>query len=395
MTAYSSTAVGGSVYFNGSTDYINSAGSSTVIGTGDFTIEFWAYVNAAVSSAAVFVDMRASSSATAPLIYMYTSNVLYYAVGATNQITGPTLVFNQWYHIAVSRASGSTKMFVNGVQVGSTYSDSNNYATQASRPLIGSFGDTVANRFNGYISNLRVVNQALYTTTFTPPTVPPTSTTNTSLLLLGTDTGIQDQTGKNNLVTYGLSQVQSNTVKFGSGALAFSNPSNGSYVYPATGSPLLNFGTGDFTIEAWLYPTSFSTTNGPMFIDFRPNGTNGSSYFCMGISTSGVLAYSVPNNSAYITAGSALSLNTWTHVALCRSSGVTKMFLNGVQTGSSYTDTNNYSAGANRPIIGANGYEAPSSGVDSFIGYMDDIRITKFARYTANFTPPTLAFLGQ
>ena len=169
---YSTSTTGGSMYFNGSTDYINSAGSSTVIGTGDFTIEFWAYVNAAVSSAAVFVDMRASGSAVAPLIYMYTSNVLYYAVGATNQITGPTLVFNQWYHIAVSRASGSTKMFVNGVQVGSTYSDSNSYVTQASRPLIGSFGDTVANRFNGYISNLRVVNQALYTTTFTSSSSP-------------------------------------------------------------------------------------------------------------------------------------------------------------------------------------------------------------------------------
>jgi hypothetical protein len=71
------------------------------------------------------------------------------------------------------------------------------------------------------------------------------------------------------------------------------------------------------------------------------------------------------------------------------------MFINGTQTGSSYSDTNNYSAGTNRPIIGANGFEAPASGVDSFIGYMDDIRITRYARYTATFTPPASAALTQ
>jgi hypothetical protein len=164
-----------SMYFDGSSGYASASGTSAqvVFGTGNFTIEFWAYINAAVSSAAVFYDQRSTTTAVAPLIYMYTSNILYYAVGSTNQITGPTLSTNTWYHIAVCRSSGSTKMFVNGTQVGSTYSDSNTYVCLAGRPLLGSFGDTVANRFNGYMTDLRVTNgYARYVANFTAPTTP-------------------------------------------------------------------------------------------------------------------------------------------------------------------------------------------------------------------------------
>jgi len=61
--------------------------------------------------------------------------------------------------------------------------------------------------------------------------------------------------------------------------------------------------------------------------------------------------------------------------------------LNGTQTGSTYTDTKNYTVGNGWPTIGAS-YNA----VDFYAGYLDDIRFTKYARYTANFTAPTAAF---
>jgi hypothetical protein len=64
------------------------------------------------------------------------------------------------------------------------------------------------------------------------------------------------------------------------------------------------------------------------------------------------------------------------------------LFLDGVQTGSTYTDTNNYIDSPVR-VGGAN----DGSSVASTNGYIDDFRITKgVARYTANFTPPTLPF---
>lgn len=87
-----------------------------------------------------------------------------------------------------------------------------------------------------------------------------------------------------------------------------------------------------------------------------------------------------------------MSATTWTHIALCRSGSSTRLFLDGVQTGSTYTDTNNYLGPANRPVIGASGLSLGGSALN---GYIDDLRITKFARYTANFTPPTAAFPTQ
>jgi hypothetical protein len=58
------------------------------------------------------------------------------------------------------------------------------------------------------------------------------------------------------------------------------------------------------------------------------------------------------------------------------------MYINGTQTGSTYTDNNDYTTGEDRPIIGTNGYNPPY-GLD-FEGYMQDVRVTiGLARYTA------------
>jgi hypothetical protein len=377
--SYSSANNGGSMYFNGSTDYLNAVGTSTVIGTGDFTIEFWAYINAAVSSAAVFVDMRASSSAVAPLIQMYTSNILYYSVGSSNVITGPALAFNQWYHIAVSRASGSTKMFVNGVQVGSTYTDSNTYVAQTNRPILGSYGDTVANRFNGYLSNLRILNQSLYTTTFTPPNAPPTPTASTSLLLLGTNTGVQDATGKNDIITVGSAKTQANTVKYGTGAIYF----DGSSYCAIPDNPGFAFGTGNFTIEFWFNLTSLS---GGVLIAKRANSTVYAPWN-IGINSGTVNLNSSSTGSSWditITNGGTVSANTWYHVAVVRNGTTFATYLNGVQQG---TTTSSASLYVNTSTVNIGG------DTDTFKinGYIDDLRITKgVARYTANFTPPTI-----
>ena len=60
---------------------------------------------------------------------------------------------------------------MNGVQEGSTYSDSNSYVAKFNRPTIGGEGvDFANNPFGGHLSNLRVVKgTALYTSDFTPP----------------------------------------------------------------------------------------------------------------------------------------------------------------------------------------------------------------------------------
>ena len=104
------------------------------------------------------------------------TNVLKYFTASADRITGPTLSANQWYHIAISRSTGSTRLFVNGTQSGSTYADSNNYGTTAPFAL-GTYWNngtpSSASTLSGYVSDLRITKgYARYTANFTAPTAP-------------------------------------------------------------------------------------------------------------------------------------------------------------------------------------------------------------------------------
>jgi hypothetical protein len=136
------------------------------------------------------------------------------------------------------------------------------------------------------------------------------------------------------------------------------------------------FGTGDFTIDGWFRPDNL--TGAKAIIDFRTTGTEVSPYLYL---DGGNVKYFV-NGSVVITGTASIASDTWFHFAISRSSGVTKMFINGSQDGSDYADTNNY--GTTKPIrIGAT--IVPG---DGFIGSIDEVRISSVARYTTNFTAP-------
>jgi hypothetical protein len=94
------------------------------------------------------------------------------------------LVINTWYHIAVSRSGTNTRLFVNGTQEGSTYSDSTNYLTNTTEMRIGqNFDAGFPDNVNGYLDEIRVSNTARYTTTFTPATTAFQPDANTIMLL--------------------------------------------------------------------------------------------------------------------------------------------------------------------------------------------------------------------
>jgi len=172
--------------FNGSSQYLSLANPTQLAyGTGDFTFESWVYFNSVSGTSFIYDARPAGTSGGAYTSVYQTNGVLYYAVNSINAITGQTLVAGVWYHIAVSRSGSSTKMFVNGAQTGSTYSDTTNYIVGTNRPVIGIDGNSVNSWINGYISNLRVIKgTALYTQNFTPPSSALTAVTNTQLLTL-------------------------------------------------------------------------------------------------------------------------------------------------------------------------------------------------------------------
>lgn len=188
-----------------------------------------------------------------------------------------------------------------------------------------------------------------------------------------------------NWTAVGTASVSTAQFKFGSSSLIFGG--QGNYITPTNTSDYAF--PSDFTVEMWLFPTTLGSNNRIIY-DCRPELTNGA-YMNLYISpTTNALIFST-QSADRITGSTALTLNSWQHVALCRSGTNTRLFLNGTQEGSTYSDTNSYlSATAGRPRIGNNAF---ISNANNFIGHIDDIRITKgVARYTANFTPPTSAF---
>jgi len=197
----------GSVFFGGDANTrLDLDGSSDLaFGTGDFTIEMWIKIDDDTNTN-TFYDSRPSGSNGDQVVLFYSgsSNAVLLANNGSIRITGTTDVGkdHSWHHIALTRASGSTKLFVNGIQEGSTYSDSTDYANPSSRPRIGSSSGSTdlsaTSAFKGYISNVRVQKgEALYTSTFTPPFSELKALPNTVLLCCqDSDNPTQEETGK-------------------------------------------------------------------------------------------------------------------------------------------------------------------------------------------------------
>ena len=388
--SYSSANNGGSMYFNGSSDYylLPAGASSTTAAAGAFTIEAWVYSTSATGNTPTIASSwyNGSASLCSWVFNISATNTITfsYGIGSTNSgLTGTSqfVLQNAWYHVAIVRNSSNlVTLYVNGVADITTATIAGTLNTNSNGPKIGSQDNNSHGwllGWQGYISNFRFVNgTAVYTSAFTPPTAPLTPIQNTSLLLLGTNTGIQDATGKNDIITYGSAKTQSNTVKYGTGALSFDGAGSSMYV---PSNVKFGFGTGNFTIEFWLYLNA--TTTQTIFSELSTGSTQVVPHIYY--SNASGIRYFV--NGADVITGGALSTGTWYHIAVCRSSGSTKMFINGTQTGSTYTDSNNYLSST--PII-LGDYDIPPTGTSTLNGYIDDLRITNgVARYTANFTP--------
>jgi hypothetical protein len=187
---------------------------------------------------------------------------------------------------------------------------------------------------------------------------------------------------KNDLETVGNAQISTSVKKFGTGSMAFDG--SGDYLYPAT-SPNLAMGTGDFTVEGWIYATG-TPSDSPIF-ECRSTGSATDGFTLTAFSSSVIRLFC---GSALISSSSTTYVGQWVHLAVVRVSGTTTFYINGTSVGSTASTINWTNQDV---IVGGGRYSAGSSINVSFTGYIDDFRITKgVARYTANFTPPTAAF---
>jgi len=391
-TAYSTNVIGGSGYFDGSGDLLTLADSPAwAYGSGDFTIEFWYYPVSNTTTDIEFIGQWTSGSTdeswsvghhwTFGLVFFWTTD------GSTDQSIGSTstalLTLNAWNHVAVSKSGTTVSLYLNGARTNTgTLTGS---ISDSSRVLdIGGRTQSGANQIQGYLSDVRTVKgTAVYdptSTTLTVPTAPLTAITNTALLMNFTNGAIFDNAMMNDLETVGNAQISTSVKKYGTGSLAFDGTGDSLL---STGTQNAAFGTGDFTVEMWLY----LNTTGPAYqgvVDTRPNGGASANAFLIYIAGGGTLYYF--SNSTNILSYSPISTGAWIHVAVTRSNGSLRLFINGTISGSAVSNTTNLTE--TRIIIGS------SYDNFDFNGYIDDLRLTKgYARYTANFTAPTAAFL--
>jgi hypothetical protein len=173
----------GSVYFPGGTGSYVNFGNQLPLWTGgnqDATIEAWVYIPAYLSTYISFFTRPASTTSTTYdwNFYMGSSGTVYFNVNASITsglvTSGTALPLNTWVHIAATVKSSVLSVFINGVLTGNqpTISGTVNYHSNFIT-MIGNYTSATGYMMNGYISNFRVVQgQALYTTTFTPPTGP-------------------------------------------------------------------------------------------------------------------------------------------------------------------------------------------------------------------------------
>lgn len=381
---YSAATHGGSMVFDGTGDYLQLAQSSQWQFTGNFTIEFWMYANA-ISGEPALVSIG-TTDPNSSLVRLSSDKLQFWINGSTSGIItcSTTIQIGQWYHVAWVRSGSSAtnvKIYLNGVQDGVTSSAKT--ATLVAAPLlVARYGSTQdSGSFNGYISNLRVNNTALYTSTFTPPTAPLTAVSGTVALLKGIDAGVVDNTGRNNIETIGTARVSTAASKYGTGSILFSGA--GAALFTRT-NPALAFESGNFTVEFWVRFTSIA--NRQDLIWWVPDNDSLRGGISWRLSGDALIYYDASVGGAINTAWLP-TVDTWYHIALSRSGSSTRLFIDGV-AGTTYSTIRPYVA-SYRVYIGKDS----ASDTYPFTGYMDDIRITKgVARYTSNFTPPTASF---
>jgi hypothetical protein len=287
-----------------------------------------------------------------------------------------TVAPGAWTHIAYVRSSNVIRVYVNGVVSATTLS--NSAATGRIRQV--GEGRTSGLPFPGYISNFRLVGSAVYTSNFTPPTSPVTAITNTQLLCDFTNAGIIDNAEMNNLETVGNAQISTAQSKFGGASMAFDG--TGDYL-TIPFSQNFAFGSGDFTIEFWVY---FNTVSARQTIVSLTNSAGNNSPWYIELNSSYKLRFLIQTSGGqiFVDSGPTPTVSTWTHVACVRSGSTAYLFVNGVSQGTMSPSTNALVSQTTPVYVGV------QADLSSFPlnAYIDDFRITKgYARYTANFTP--------
>jgi len=173
--------------------------------------------------------------------------------------------------------------------------------------------------------------------------------------------------------------------KFGTSSVYFNY---GDYLQVMS-DPAFNFGTGDFTIAAWVYPTSNPTNN--CFFITSGTDTGNSSYFGLN-NYMGLTIGSGGSENLFNRSGASCPFNAWSHVAVSRQSSNLKLFINGEIVAIDTNSTTLYNFNINNFCLGYFNFSFGNGVNGQFVGYVEELAIWGSAFYTSNFTPPTAPY---
>lgn len=350
--------------------YIQGTVAGFAPGTGDFTVEGWFYQTAfgrlaAIFTSGVFFGMFSTSGGA---LRIESGTSFTGVVDSANSVC----VLNTWQHLAVSRVSGVSRAFVDGVLVASV-ADTRNY-TGTNFDV----GDSAG--FAGNAEEVRLtVGTGRYVTSFTVPTTPfPDGLTDasfSSVKLLMPMQDLVDVKGKT-ITNTGSVAIDTAIKKFGNGSASFNGSSQ--TLSPAASADFLF--AGDFTIEMWINVASGVGANAGIF------NINGLACQLQTASTGlGFTWYTSGSTwvaNANAPAGSLIG--RWTHIAMVRIGTAAALYVDGaaLSGGNATTISGNFGSSSVAPVLGqtSGGY---------FKGNIQDVRVTNgVGRYTGTFTPP-------
>jgi len=413
---YSASDNGGSVSMPNDNEYLYVPHSSTLkpSGTDPFCVSFWYYPTTSPGTDRQLVgDFQVVS---------YPSNcpgwdILYQTSGAINArwgypnyadtgsgITNNIPIINAWNHIVFCRSGGNLSLFLNGKRCNTFTSNISISASGLANFYVGYAGEASGSAMNtamGTIADFKYeVGTSQFDATASTITVPtaPQSTTNSVLHVKGTDASIIDKSQSSNLKLFGNTTGSTTQIKFADTKSMYFD-GTGDYIRIGNNKDTLDGFINNneiMTVEGWVYPTlSRAGSNiyqSPCILNI------GSTYFHLGLNNLTPFFYWWTGAANSFSASNPITLNAWSHIALVldanTGSNNLKLYVNGNLDGqgtfggiswasSSQGDEVRIGIGNNAD---ANSY---------FPGYIQDLRITKgLARYTGNFTPPTIPLKG-
>lgn len=337
---------------------------------------------------------------------------------------------NTWQHCAWTRNGTQIKIFRNGSLVATGSAGSIN---PVNTHFVGKSNNGNFN-FNGYIDDLRILHGVnLYTSSYTVPTSEltkdiltgdqtidtrshshvwnyqdiykarradswPSNTFDTRIsLYLPFDEDFRDLSSYGHTASSaGGASIQSSVKQHGAGSLLL-NGTDQYVTIPNHAS--FQFGSGDFTIEAWVYQTA---TAGSDAADRHPivsrmDGSTNRSFHVGIVESSGQqkLQFSYTTDGESGTSGQYtfdcdVTINAWHNVAIVREGSNLYGFLNGTSLSSSTAGAGAISS--KTIFVGTSPLTIGHRGLSDqyFQGYIDDVRVTKgLAVYTTSYSVRT------